>query len=410
MTGSPGRAGLFAAVQALGVLLAGLPAGQLADRWSPRLILILSETCRALVTAVIVVALVTGWLSFPLLITSALLLGIGQPVASTARTLLVRSAVAKEQLTSALTQDEVRINGAALVGPPVAGFLYAVRALAHSAPFIFTAASFLFSVLSALLIRIGPDRGPATGGAAAGGAAAGGAAAGGAAAGGAAAGGAAAGGAAAGGAAADGREADGAARHSGMLAGIRTLLGDPVLRAATLLITAVNTFGVGLELTAVVILRDQSVSSAMIGVALAGGAVGGLAGAPLVRPLHRLRPGVLLLAVCALQVPVFVLLAMVTGPWWMAGLLFASMLGVPAIRVLFDVLILRQAPAAERGRVVGAVMTLFGLGMPVGFALAGLLLQFLSASTAMLILAAALAAGIICCGARRELWLARWPQ
>ena len=150
---------MFAAVQALGVLLAGLPAGQLADRWSPRLILSLSATCRALVTAVIVVALVTGWLSFPLLITSALLLGIGQPVASSARTLLVCSAVAKEQLTSALTQDEVRINGAALVGPPVAGFLYAVRALAPSAPFLFTAASFLFSVLSALLIRIGPDRG-----------------------------------------------------------------------------------------------------------------------------------------------------------------------------------------------------------------------------------------------------------
>ena len=183
-----------------------------------------------------------------------------------------------------------------------------------------------------------------------------------------------------------------------------------MLRAATLLITAVNTFGVGLELTAVVILRDQSVSSAMIGVALAGGAAGGLAGAPLVRPLHRLQPGVLLLAVCALQVPVFALLAMVNGPWWMAGLLFAGTLGIPAIRVLFDVLILRQAPAGERGRVVGAVMTLFALGMPVGFALVGLLLQFLPASTAMLILAGALGAGIICCGARRELWLARWPQ
>ena len=177
---------------------------------------------------------------------------------------------------------------------------------------------------------------------------------------------------------------DRAGGHSGILVGIRALPGDPVLRAATLLITAVNTFGVGLDLIAVVILRDQSVSSAMIGVALAGGAVGGLAGAPLVRPLRRLPPGVLLRAVCALQVPVFVLLAMVNGPWWMAGLLFASMLGIPAIRVLFDVLILRQAPAEARGRVVGAVMTLFGLGMPVGFALAGLLLQFLSAGTGCL--------------------------
>ncbi len=399
VTGSPGRAGLFAAVQALGVLLAGLPAGQLADRWSPRLILIISETCRALVTVIIVIALVMGWLSFPLLIASALLLGIGQPLTSTARMLLVRSAVPKEQLTSALTQDEVRINGAALAGPPVAGFLYAVRALAHSAPFIFTAASFLFSVLSALLIRIGPDRGMPAGRPGAEEMAAGrpGAAE-------------TEGSPGAAETAADEAAGDRADPRSGMLAGIRTLLGDPVLRAATLLITAVNTFGVGLDLIAVVILRDQSVSSAMIGVALAGGAVGGLAGAPLVRPLHRLRPGVLLLTVCALQVPVFVLLAMVNGPWWMAGLLFASMLGVPAIRVLFDVLILRQAPAAERGRVVGAVMTLFALGMPVGFALAGLLLQFLPASTAMLILAAALALGMACCGARRELWLARWPQ
>jgi predicted MFS family arabinose efflux permease len=351
-----------------------------------------------------------GRLSFPLLITTALLLGIGQPVAGTARMLLVRSAVEKEQLTSALTQDEVRINGAALVGPPVAGFLYAVRALAHAAPFIFTAAAFLFSVLSALLIRVGPDRGPATGGREADGSEVGGSEAGGSEAGGPEAGGSEAGGSAAGGPEAGGSDRERAGQHSGMLTGLRTLLGDPVLRAATLLITAVNAVGVGLDLIAVVILRDQSVSPAMIGVALAGGAVGGLAGAPLVRPLHRLQPGVLLLAVCALQVPVFVLLSMVNGPWWMAGLLFASMLGVPAIRVLFDVLILRQAPAAERGRVVGAVMTLFGLGMPAGFAVAGLLLQYLSASTAMLILAAALAVGIISCGARRELWRARWPQ
>jgi MFS family permease len=369
VTGSPGRAGLFAAVQAIGVLLAGLPAGQLADRWNPRLILIISETSRALVTAVIVIALALDWLSFPLLLTAAMLLGIGQPVTGTTRMLLVRTAVPAEQLTSALTQDEVRISGAALAGPPIAGFLYALRALAHAAPFIFTAASFLLSVVSASVIRIRPDRASVTGTA---------------------------------------HRQSGP--EAGLLAGVRVLLGDPVLRAATVLITAVNTVGVGLDLVAVVLLRDQSVSSTMIGVALAGGAVGGLAGAPLVRPLHRLRPGVLLLAVCLLQVPVFALIASVDGPWWMGALLVVSMLGVPAIRVLIDVLILRQAPAAQRGRVLGAVTTLFGLGMPVGFAAAGLLLQALSARIAMLILAAALAAGVLACGTKRELWRATWPD
>jgi MFS family permease len=369
-TGSPGRAGLFAAVQATGLLLAGLPAGQLADRFDPRRILIISETGRALVTAVIVVTLATGSLSFPLLIAAALLLGLGQPASSCARLLLVRAAVDPAQLTRALTQDEVRINGAALVGPPLAGVLFALRALAHAAPFVFVAGSFLVSVLSSALVRIRPDR-------------------------------------------PDQAASPAAPKRSpvsGMLTGVRVLLGDPVLRAATLLICAANSVGVGLDLVAVVILRDQSVSPALIGLALTGAAVGGLAGAPLVAPLHRIRPGVLLLLVCVLQVPVFLLIAVVSGPWWMAGLLFAASLGFPAIRVLIDVLILRQAEPAQRGRVVGAFTTLIGLGMPVGSAAAGLLLQFLPARIALLALAAALAVGIACCGTRRQLWQARWPQ
>jgi MFS family permease len=94
----------------------------------------------------------------------------------------------------------------------------------------------------------------------------------------------------------------------------------------------------------------------------------------------------------------------------MAGLLFLAMLGVPAIRVLLDVLILRQAPEAERGRMVGALMTLMSAGMPAGLAAAGLLLQYLSAQATMLILAGLLAAGVVYCSAKPQLWHARWPQ
>jgi MFS family permease len=158
VTGSPAQAGLFAAVQAAGMIVAGLPAGHLVDRRSPRRVLIVAETCRAVVTAVVAAALATGWLTFPLLLAAAALLGIGQPTASAARLLLVRAAVPKGQLTRALTQDEVRINGADLVGPPVGGALYALRALAHAAPFVFTAASFVLSLASALMIKAGPGR------------------------------------------------------------------------------------------------------------------------------------------------------------------------------------------------------------------------------------------------------------
>jgi len=372
VTGSPAEAGLFAAVQSAGMIAASLPAGHLVDRRDPRKVLIVAEACRAVVTAVVAAALAMGWLTFPLLMLAAAMLGVGQPAASSARMLLLRAAVPAAQLTRALTQDEVRINGADLAGPPLGGALYGLRALAHAAPFVFTAFSLVLSLVSALLIKVSPDR-PAT---------------------------------------STPTEAgpEGRRRRSGMLAGVTAIWGNPVLRATTLLIGTVNTVGGSLGLIAVVILRRQSVSPAMIGVALASAAVGGLAGAALVRPLHRLRPGVLLISVCLLEVPLLALLAVPYGPVWMGGLLLLAMLWIPSIRVLLDVLILRQAPASEQGRVIGAVMTLMGVGIPAGLAASGLMLQYLSAQTTMLILAGVLAVGVLYCGAKPELWHARWPE
>ena len=63
----------------------------------------------------------------------------------------MRSVVPPEQLTQALTQDEVRMNGSALAGPALGGALYAIRALAHAIPFLFTAASFLVALVTAAL-------------------------------------------------------------------------------------------------------------------------------------------------------------------------------------------------------------------------------------------------------------------
>ena len=369
MTRSPALAGLFAAVQALGMLAAGLPSGVLADRYDSRMIVICTEAARAAVTGLVVVALVTGWLSLPVLLGAAVLLGIGQAVKGSAQLLLMRSVVPPGQLTQALTQDEVRLNGAALAGPALGGALYAVRALAHAVPFLFTAVSFLVALAGAVLMKFAP------------------------------------------GAAAEpsGQTAKAPGQAGGMLVGVRTLWNQPVLRAATLLIMFVNTIGAGLELVIIVILRHQAVPSGTIGLALGLGAAGGLAGAPLVKVLHRLRPGVLLLTLCLLDVLILALLALPFGPWWVAGLMFAVMLGVPAIRVLVDILVIRQAPPEQRGRVVAALITLIGLGAPAGLAGCGLLLQYLPGQAAMLILAGTEAAGVAYCATRRELWQACWP-
>jgi MFS family permease len=386
LTGSPAKAGLFAAVLTLGMLAGTLPGGQMADRYDRRTVVIVAETGRAAVTAAVAVALIGGWLSLPVLLAAALLLGIGQAVTGAARLPLLRSIVPASQLTSALVQDEVRQNGAALAGPPLGGALYGIRALSHAVPFLATAAAFGCSMLGAIAMKAMP--GGAT--------------------------------AAARPASPSGAEpaagppegADGAAkkRDADMLAGVRVLWHSPILRAAMLLLMLANMIGVGLDLAVIVILRHQQVSSAGIGLALAAGAVGGLAGAPLVKVLHRLQPGVLLLGMSLAWVPILALLAVPFGPVWVAALLFLVMIGVPALRVLLDVLIVRRAPDEQRGRIVAAVMMMISLGMPAGVAGTGLLLQWLSAQAAMLVLVGVLAVGVAYCATKRELWRARWPQ
>jgi MFS family permease len=402
LTGSPGRAGLFAAIQAIGMLVAGLPAGQLADQFDRRTIVIVAEAGQALLTGLVAVGLVFGWLSLSLLLVAAALLGAGQSFTGAARLPLVRSVVAPEQLTTALVQDEVRLNGAILAGPPLAGVLYAIRALAHAVPFLFTAGSFVLSLLAAVLMKVMPggaapadtstppeqeaepsadsQSGAPNNGAAKGDAAK-----------------------------SDAAKGD-AAQSGGMLTGLATIWSRPMLRAAMTLLMLVNTVGVGLDLAIIVLLRHQHVHSGVIGLVLAAGAVGGLVGAPLVKPLHRLRPGILLVSVCLVAVVVFALMALPFGPWWVAALMFVVMLGVPAIRVLVDVLVFRQTPDAERGRVIAAVMVLIGLGIPVGAFATGMLLQFLSATTALLVLAGVLAIAVALFGTRRDLVRARWPQ
>lgn len=373
MTGSPARAGLFAAVQAIAMLVAGLPAGSLADRFDPRAIVLVAEACRAAVTAAVVLALATGWLSLPLLLAAGTLLGIGQATCGTARMLLLRSVVPDEQLTAALAQDQVRTNGAAMAGPALGGALYSLRALAHAVPFVFTAASFMLALATTAFLPPREKHQPPPGDRQ------------------------------------PGDQAPAGPAPGGMLAGVRVLWEHPVLRAAMILIMIVNTLGAGLDLIVIVLLRHQSVPSTEIGLALGAGYAGGIAGILVIKILHRLRPGVMLLAICLVIVPVITLLALPFGPWWVAGLLFVALLGLPSVQVAMDILVIRQAPAEQRGRVVAAFMTLIGLGIPAGLAGCGLLLQYVPAQAAMLTLAAILAAAVAYSATNRELWHALWP-
>jgi predicted MFS family arabinose efflux permease len=293
--------------------------------------------------------------------------------------LMVRAVVPPEQLTQALTQDEVRTAAAGLGGPPLGGVLLAAS---RGLPFVFTTVTFVISFITAMIVRVP------------------------------------------GGAAARSSEAATAAAAAGdptdegtedkprdsMFAGIRALWHDRTMRAALAMFSLVNVGGSALFLAVVVVLQRQGASSGMIGVAVAGEAVGTLLGAGLVGRLHRkVAPGWLLLGVgvtFALFVP---LLAIRLGPWWVFGILTLGVLGVPSLRVLIDVLILRRVPDEQRGRTITALMTVLTIGIPFGTLAGGLSLQYAGPTATILAIGVLNALAVAVAASDRRLRDAKWP-
>ena len=372
LTGSPGLAGLFGFLQASAIVLSGLPAGQVVDRCDRRRVMIAAESVRAATAGTVALLFALHQLPLAVLLAAAVLLGAAQPFGGAARMLLVRSVVAPEQLTAALTQEEVRNGIAELVGPSLGGTLYG---LGQALPFLCSALSFLVSTACAVVVR--PDTPPSAPASAS---------------------------------ASTDADAVAVADRGGIFAGVKVLWADPALRATVVLVAFLNAAGAPLTLCSIYLLHSASAPSWSIGLALSGSAVGGLAGAALVRPLHRrFRPGRLLLGIVSAEVPLEIVLGLAHTPWMVAGLLFCGSLGIPCLSVLLDVLIFRQVPEQQRGRTITSAMTLIAVGIPLGTGAAGLLLQYLGGTGALLALAGTLACGAAWAASQPRLRAAQWP-
>ncbi|MFJ7245892.1 MFS transporter [Kitasatospora sp. NPDC098652] len=376
LTGSSTAAGAFGAVQMAATLLLGVHGGSVADRWDRRRVLVASDAVRLLALASVPAALALDRLTLTHLLVVAALVGATIAYSGPVRLLALRSVVAPEQLSQALAQDEARMSGAALAGPPLAGFLFG---LGRSVPFLGAAFASLVALTTALLVRF--PAGPAAAAAAA--------------------------------AEQQGRE-DRAEQEEqeegGALAGFRLLAASPLLRPALAVLLVINLTGAALLLPVMVLLREHGTSSGGIGLALAGEAVGALAGATLVSRLHRLAgPGVLLLAVAWIAVPVPLAPLLPGGAVTVFAALFLVGAGTPALRVMLDLLVFRQVPDRLRGRVIAATMTLLTAGMPAGSFAAGLLLDRFSPAVTLVAIAALLAAAQLPATASRTLRRAAWP-
>ena len=156
VTGSALLAGIAGGLDLLGLALALLPGGLLADRVHRGRLLRTASGAGVLLYASLVVAGTLAELTVAHLFVVALLTGVCAGLVTPAETSAVRDVVPAHLLPDALSQQQARQHVANLVGGPLGGVLYGVT---RWAPFLFDAVTFAVSWV--LLGRIRADLSPA---------------------------------------------------------------------------------------------------------------------------------------------------------------------------------------------------------------------------------------------------------
>ncbi len=155
VTGSALLAGLAGSMELLGMALALLPGGLLADRVHRGRVMRGASGAGVLLYASLVVAGVLGHLTVPHLFVVGVLTGVCAGLFAPSEMSAVRTVVPTEQLPTALSQQQARQHVASLVGGPLGGAMFAIT---RWVPFLFDAVTFAVSWV--LLGRIRTDLSP----------------------------------------------------------------------------------------------------------------------------------------------------------------------------------------------------------------------------------------------------------
>ncbi|WP_248963422.1 MFS transporter [Sphaerisporangium perillae] len=143
VTGSPAVAGWVGFAWTVPGVVLYIPAGVLVDRWTPRAIMLCSETVRAVTAATLCVLLATGSVPLWLIGLAALIEGTSWVFHATAETALVPSLVDRSQLNGAYARTETSAHLAVVVGRSLAGVLLAIG---HAWPLGVNAVLFVLSL------------------------------------------------------------------------------------------------------------------------------------------------------------------------------------------------------------------------------------------------------------------------
>lgn len=151
MAGSPLQMGVASSVLAVATMAAAAPAGVLADRWDRKKIMLICQAVRALAISSLAVALYLDSYSFAHLLAVAVIEGVLGSVFQPAEQAALPSVVPASQLSNAVARNAARPFLAMLLGPIVAGYLFALHPIS---PFLADAVILTISLGTMLFLRL----------------------------------------------------------------------------------------------------------------------------------------------------------------------------------------------------------------------------------------------------------------
>lgn len=327
-TGSPGKMSLVLAAEILPMALLGIPSGTVVQRLGSRTTMLVADAARVPVLASIPLLHASGHLSFELLLAIVALLGCFAPPYFASQRTILPDLVGEDE--TRMSQANSAIEGgtafAALIGPAIAGLL--IPFLGAANVLYVDAATYLVAFLLVLLF-VPRRKGIAAG------------------------------------------------ARSGVLAGLRFLAKDRLLAPMALVTVFFGFLGAGMSAGLPVYAFDEFDGSARIAglfyAALGAGAlVGSLTAALVVQKVAPLRLAAL--GIVAFSIPLWVLPFL--PPWPVVFVaLFLATLFTPLVNGPIIAVLTARTPPALRAKVITAVISVNTLAAPLGFLVAGRVLE-----------------------------------
>ncbi|HEX3788438.1 MAG TPA: MFS transporter [Pseudonocardiaceae bacterium] len=344
ITGSPADSGIVLGVASAAQLVAGLPAGALADRWNRKKIMVGCEAAQALAVAVLVGTLWLHTVSVPVIIVVAAVLGGAKALFVPAEMACLPAVVPVGQLSSAVALNVARAGVGQLSGTAAGGFLFAIG---RAVPFVADALTHALATVALCFLRL-PER-PRT-------------------------------------------RAPLPQLGREIVAGLRWSWRQPHVRITALCAITLNFFFTAYYVVIIVLAKMDGSSSGEIGVMAAmlglGGIVGSLAAPYLLRKLSPYQSIIGVFLVMALITP----LAVFIHSGYLMGALFAGMALVPpTANTTINTYQLLLTPDDLRGRLSGVMAVVGGVSTSTGPAFGGVLMQVFPGHAAVLLCTAGIA-------------------